>query len=295
MDRLDAMRAFARVAETGSFSEAARKMGISKALASKHVQRLEEHLAARLLNRTTRRVSLTEVGRGYYDRCVDVLDRVAELEAAVQAHQREPRGHLRISGPRVFGEDVLVPCVRTFCTRHPEVTLDLVLEERLVDIVAEGFDVAVRIGRLSDSSMIARRVADYQYVLCAAPSYLERAGTPKAPEDLVNHAAIVNTAITPTDQVEFQRNGQLFNLALRPKIRVNSGRPVRDFALNGDGIGLCLLPTVKQDLEAGALVRLLQDYEAYKRDVSVVYPHGRHLSAKVRAFIDHTVQYCRTL
>jgi len=294
MDRLDAMRAFARVAERGSFSAGARELGISKALVSKHVQRLEEHLGARLLNRTTRRVSLTEVGRAYYEQCVDVLGRVTELEAAVQVHQREPRGHLRISGPRVFGEDVLVPCVRDFCARYPQVTVDVMLEERLVDIVAEGFDVAVRIGRLTDSSMIARRVADYRYVLCAAPSYLARAGTPETPEDLRHHTAIVNTALTPTDQFEFQRDGNTFNLTVRPKIRVNSGRPVRDFVLNGDGIGLCLLPTVKQELETGALVRLLERFEAYSRYVSVVYPHSRHLSAKVRAFIDHMVQHCET-
>jgi len=293
MDRLDSMRVFATVVETGSFSDAARRLGMSKALASKHVARLEQHFSARLLNRTTRQVALTEIGQACYDRCRDLLSRFDELETAVQAQHSQPTGQLRISGPRVFGEDVLVPCVRTFCTRYREMRIDLVLEERLVDIVGEGFDLAVRIGPMADSTLIARKVAEYRYVMCASPAYLAHAGTPEEPEDLAGHDCIVNTSLAQSDHWQFLRDGKTFSLRVPGRIRINSDRPVRDFVLAGQGVGLCLLPTVREDIEAGRLVRLLTHVEAYDRSVSVVYPHARHLSAKVRAFIDHMVEYCR--
>jgi len=289
MDTLDAMRVFARVAETGSFTRAAHRSGISTALASKWVKQLEDRLGARLLDRTTRRAGLTEVGRAYYDRCLGILESVAELEDAVARAQGAPRGHLRVTAPRVFGEDVLVDCVRDFVARYPEISVDLSLEERLVDIVAEGFDVAVRIGELPDSSLIARRITSYRYVLCAAPEYVARAGAPERPEALARHRCIVNTAISPANQWEFLVDGRRTTVTVPARLRVNTARPVRQFALAGQGIGLCLLPTVREDIDAGRLLRLLEAHEAYERSVSVVYPHSRHLSPKVRAFVDHLV------
>ncbi len=290
MDTLDGMRTFAEVAAVGSFSEAARRLGISKALASKYVGQLEERLGSRLLNRTTRKVSLTEVGRAYLLRARVILDEVAELEESVQMEQGRPRGLLRIAGPRVLGEEFLVGEVGRFLERYPDITVDLMLEERWVDIVQEGFDLAVRIGQLQDSAMVARKIADYRYVICAAPGYLAAREAIVRPADLARHAAVVNAVLAPSNQWDFLVRGRVQRVSVTPKIRVNADRSARELVRAGHGVGLCLLPGVKADLEAGRLVRLLEPYEAYARPVSVVYPHARMLSGKARAFIDHLVR-----
>ena len=203
-----------------------------------------------------------------------------------------PRGHLRIAGPRIFGEDALVGWVQAFLEKHAAVTVDLVLEERTVDIVAEGFDVAVRIGDLADTRLIARRITSYRYVLCASPN-IAHAGAPATPDALAGHACIVNSAISPANQWQFIVDGKRRSVGVRPRIRVNCARPIRTLALAGYGIGLCLLPTVRKDIAAGRLVRLLDAYEAYDRIVYAVYPHSRHVAAKVRAFLNHLVDHFR--
>lgn len=289
MDTFTGMRVFAKVVEVGSFSGAARQLGISNALASKYIGQLEDRLDARLLNRTTRKVNPTEVGHAYYTRCVDIIERIDELEDAVQLQTGTPRGHLRIAGPRIIGEEVLADCVDDFLTHHDQITIDLALEERRVDIIAEGFDLAVRIGALEDSSLIARKIADYKYVLCASPDYLKTHGAPKHPNDLAEHTCIVNAAISPTNSWEFIIDGQHTSVTVKPRARVNAARPIRSMVRSGHGIGLCLMPTVEADLAAGKLVRILEKFEAYDRGVFVIYPHSRHLAAKVRAFVDHAV------
>ena len=293
MDTLVGMRVFANVVEAGSFSGAARRLGISNALASKYIIQLEDRLDARLLNRTTRKVSPTEVGRAYYQRCVDIIERVDELEDAVQQQTGKPRGHLRIAGPRIIGEEALADCVNEFLGLHDGITIDLVLEERRVDIVAEGFDLALRIGALEDSSLIARRIASYKYVFCAAPAYLDRAGRPGRPGELTEHTCIVNSAISPANNWEFMVGGKHTTVTVKPRARVNAARPIRTMVAAGHGVGLCLLPTVQADIAAGRLERILQDFEAYDRGVYVIYPHSRHLAAKVRAFVDHAAAWFR--
>lgn len=295
MDTLIGMRVFATVVEAGSFSGAARRLGISNALASKYIAQLEGRIDARLLNRTTRKVNPTEVGRAYYQRCVDIIERIDELEDAIQLQTGTPRGHLRIAGPRIMGEEVLADCVNDFLARHEQITVDLALEERRVDIVAEGFDVAVRIGALEDSSLIARRVASYRYVLCASPDYLKKTGRPEHPSHLAGHICIVNAAISPTNRWEFLVDGKPTSITVKPRARVNAARPIRNMVAAGHGIGLCLLPTVEDDIAHGRLVRLLKDFEAYDRGVYVVYPHSRHLAAKVRAFVDHAATWFKRL
>ena len=168
------------------------------------------------------------------------------------------------------------------------------LEERTVDIVGEGFDLAVRIGELTDTSLIARRIMAYRYVMCAAPAYLERAGMPQSPTALDGHEWVINSVLSPANQLEFMIDGRRRAVTVRPRLRVNGARPVRSMVLAGRGIGLCLLPTVERDLAAGRLVRVLEAFEAYERTVYAVYPHRRHLSARVRAFIDHVVEHFRT-
>jgi DNA-binding transcriptional LysR family regulator len=291
MDTLEGMRVFARVVDAGSFSEAARRLGISKALASKYVGQLEERLGVRLLNRTTRKLTPTELGIAYYARCARIVGEVEELEGSLRVGHATPSGHLRIAGPRIFGEDALVGCVTAFIEQHPAVTVDLVLEERTVDIVAEGFDLAVRIGELADSRLVARRVTSYRYVLCASPDYLARAGAPETPDALAGHVCIVNSAVSPTNQWQFLVGGERRSVSVRPRIRVNCARPVRSLALAGYGIGLCLLPTVREDLAAGRLLRLLEAHEAYDRAVYAVYPQSRYLPAKLRAFLDHLIDH----
>ncbi len=295
MDTLDGMRVLSKVVEEGSFSGAARKLGISTALASKYIGQLEDRLGARLLTRTTRKVNPTDLGRAYYDRCTGILEQVDELEDAVQQQTSSPRGHLRIAGPRVFGEEVLARCIEYFIASYPDITVDLVLEERVIDLVTEGFDLAVRIGALPDSAMIARRISSYRYVLCASPEYLNEKGHPQHPKELTAHTCIINSNISPTNQWQFLDGGKRISVTVSPLIRVNSGRPIHNMVLSGRGIGLCLLPSVEQDIENGRLVRVLQEYEAYDRDINVIYPHARHLTAKVRAFVDFAADYFRKL
>jgi DNA-binding transcriptional LysR family regulator len=287
------MRVYACVVDAGGFSAAARRLGLSKALASKYVGQLEQRLGVCLLNRTTRKLTPTEIGKAYYARCARIVGEVEDLEGSLHADHATPRGHLRIAGPRIFGEDALVGCVTAFLEKHAGVSVDLVLDERTVDIVAEGFDLAVRIGELADTRLIARRITSYRYALCASPEYLAGAGAPVTPEAVTGHACIVNSAISPTNHWLFMVEGKRRSVAVRPRIRVNCGRSVRDLALAGHGIGLCLLPTVQEDLAAGRLVRLLEPYEAYDRTVHAVYPHSRYIAGKVRAFVDHLVDHFR--
>ncbi len=295
MDMLQGMKVFVDVVDTGSFSAAAARQRISKALASKYVGRLEARLAAQLLHRTTRKVTPTATGHACYERCVRILDDVGDLMEAVQSEQGELRGSLKIAGPRVLGEDLLVEAAQIFLLRHPAVTIDMALEERTVDIIGEGFDLAIRIGDLADSTLLARKLMAYRYIHCAAPAYLAARGNPESPEALKDHACIVNTAISPTGQWRFERGGKAFAVAVPARVRVNSGRAARDLAVAGLGIGLCLLPTVAEDLEAGRLTHLFSDNQAYDRTVYAVYPPSRHLSLKVRSFIDHLVESWRPI
>ncbi|MDG2244150.1 MAG: LysR substrate-binding domain-containing protein [Rhodospirillaceae bacterium] len=287
MDTIDGMKAFARVIESGSFTKAARRLGISTALASKYVRQLETRLGAQLLNRTTRSVRPTKVGQAYWERCNRILSEFDELEDSVADQHVRPRGQLRIAGSRAFGEDMLVPAIGVFMESHPEITVDLTLEERMVDIIAEGFDVAIRAGELADSSLIGRRIASCPYYICASPEYLTEHGTPNTPQDLVDHRCIINTGITPANDWQFSINGQKSQVTVPSTVRVNAARSTATLVKAGQGIGLCLHSAVKDDLESGALIRVLRKFEAYDQSVYAIYPKSHHLSGKVRAFVDH--------
>jgi len=293
MDTIDGMRVFAAVIEAGGFSAAARRLGMSKALTSKYVAQLEERLGARLINRTTRRLNATEVGTAYYDRCIRILGEIDELEEAVANQHGAPRGLLRVAAARAFGEDMLVDAVADFMTAFPDITVELMLDERQVDIVGEGFDMAVRLAALEDSAMIARRIAAYPFVVCASPEFLSRAGTPSTPQALSRADCIVNAAISPTGQWQFVLNGEPASVTVRARATVNTARATATLVRRGLGIGVCLYSTVREDLAAGRVVRLFKENEAYDRSVYALYPHGRHLSAKVRLFVDHLVETFR--
>lgn len=284
---LTAQATFAQVVEAASFSAAARTLGLSKSAVSKQVGRLEARLGVQLLHRTTRRLSLTEAGAVFYEGCQRMLAEAEAAERAVTHLAAAPRGHLRLNAPMSFGVLHLSPHLPDLLRRCPELTLDLALNDRLVDLVEEGYDLAIRIGRLPDSSLIARRLAPSRTVLCAAPAYLEAHGIPDRPRDLKRHACLLYS---------YQADGEAWRLtgpegaervAIAGRFRVNNGDALRQVALGG--LGIARLPTfiVGDDLRAGRLQRILPDWEiAAEAAVHAVYPATRNLSPKVRAAID---------
>lgn len=288
MDRLAALEAFAKVAETQSFSEAARRLRQSKSAVSRHVAALEADLGARLFHRTTRSLTLTEAGRGYFARASRILADLEEADASVSQLQAAPRGHLRVNAPMSFGFLHLAPALGDFLALYPEVELDVTLTDRFIDLIDEGVDVAVRIGTLTDSSLVARRLAAIRRVLCASPDYLARRGVPQTPDDLKGHDCLSNTNITVTREWRFIHpdDGKPWPVEVKGRMSANSGDMLRVAALRGHGF--VHLPTfiVGEDLKAGTLVSVLEPYISQDLTLNAVYPTARHLSPKVRAFVD---------
>lgn len=286
MDQIDAIRVFLEVTERQSFTAAAAHLGLSKALVSKHVAALEERAGARLLNRTTRAVALTEAGQAFHERARATVTAWDAMMEAPTAGTRQPKGLLRVAGPRVFGESVLARLVAEFLHGQPNLRVDLALEERRVDVVGEGFDMAVRVGVPEDSSLVAVRLAAFPFVLCATPGYLERRGEPRSPPELAAHDCIVNTAIAPNGQWTFRVDGRTTRLAIPARVRVTSDQPVADFVRAGLGIGLCFRQPVAGELEAGSIVPVLERHHAYDRAVFALVPHRRFMPAKTRLLLD---------
>lgn len=285
---LSSMLIFARVVETGGFTAAAAELGLSKSAVSKQIATLEDRLGTRLLNRTTRTLSLTETGAAFYERCLDVVSAAQAAEEAVQHLAAAPRGELRINAPMSFGVRYVAPVLPDFLERYPELTVDLVLNDRLVDLVEEGFDVGVRIGALSDSSLVARRLAPARRVVCAAPSYLARAGTPRRPEDLRGHDCIVYSYLPSGTQWRFRhpRHGKR-RVKIGGRLKGNNGDAL--MAAAAGGLGIALTPTfiIPGELRSGALQVLLPDWRiAPEIEVNAVFPASRNLSLKVRVFVD---------
>lgn len=291
MDRLSEIEAFVRVAEAASFSAAARRLGASKSVISRHVSALEARLGARLFHRTTRALTLTEAGQGYLERTRRILADLEEADVAVGQLQAAPRGRLRINAPMSFGFLHLAPAIPDFLARHPEVDVDLVMNDRFVDLVDEGFDVAVRIGTLTNSSLIARRLAPIRRVVCASPDYFHRHGVPETPDDLKAHLCLPNTNISLLHEWRFRTaEGQPWPVEIRGRMSANNGDALRIAALKG--LGLTFLPTfiVGVDLQAGTLNTVLDPFIPQDMTLNAVYPHARHLSPKVRAFVDFLAQ-----
>lgn len=286
MDRLAAMQAFAAVVEQGSFTAAADALRQSRAMVSKHVQDLEAHLGARLLNRTTRRISLTEAGQVYYQRTARLLGELEETEAAVGALQATPRGRLRINAPVTFGVLHLSTAVAEYMAAYPEVSIELTLNDRVIDLVEEGYDLALRIAQLADSNLIARRLAPCRTVLCAAPSYLESHGRPRQPLDLAEHNCLGYLYAQSREAWTFDGADGPVSVRVRGTLEANNGDALRAAALLG--LGIVLTPTfiVGAELRDGALIPLLPEYRTPEVGIHAVYPHSRHLSAKVRSFVD---------
>ncbi len=289
MDRLQAMLAFRAVADSGSFSAAARQLGRSKAVVSRLVAELESHLGARLLNRTTRRVSLTELGRGYHARCVQLLADLDELEGLARDAQAVPRGRLRLAGPHAFGEGFLVPALHAFGTQYPAIEIDLTLTDRFVDLVEDRYDLAIRIAELPDSTLVARRLADMRLVVCASPDYLARHGSPRQPADLARHTCIVDTNLRQPATWPFEVAGQRTGVRVSGRYAVNSALAACELAVAGDGIALAPDFVADGHLAAGRLRPLLAEFATPPRGIWAVYPHRRHLALRLRVLIDFLV------
>jgi DNA-binding transcriptional LysR family regulator len=287
VDRFDNMRVFAKVAESGSFTGAAARLGISTSMVSQHVKELEERLAARLLNRTTRKVSLTETGRAYYERCTRLLADLQETEQAVSDMHAAPRGELRINASPSFGPLHLVPAIADFTARFPAISVELMLSDRVADLIDERFDVAVRVEPLQDSSLVARQLAPCRVVVCGTPGYFEKRARPSTPADLTNHNCLTLTGSSLYRMWHLRAaDGTALHLSPVGNLRTNNVLVLLSASLAGHG--LARLPTylVSEALRSGRLVTVLDDYMPPPYTLRAVYPHNRHLSAKVRTFVD---------
>ncbi|MEO1191987.1 MAG: LysR family transcriptional regulator [Pseudomonadota bacterium] len=294
MDSLNAMEVFVRVVQAGSFSEAARNLNLTPSAVSKQVSRLEDRLGARLINRTTRRLGLTEEGSAFFERAQRILTDVEEAEQAVTHLHGAPRGTLKLNAPVVFGHGHIAPLLPDYLARYPEMRVDLSTNDRFVDLLEEGLDLVIRIGDLSDSSLIARKLAVTRRVVVASEAYLKKHGTPKTPQDLTGHNSLVFLYRAVRNVWEFQGPEGAQSVEVKGDVETNSIEVILQLVLAGHG--LALMPTwlVGEYLQRGELVQILQDYVAPDAQIYALYPPGRHLSPKVRSFVDYLVQHFKT-
>ncbi len=287
MDRLAAVEVFTRVVEQGGFSSAAKLLGLTPSAVSKQISQLEDRLGARLLNRTTRRLSLTEVGAAFYERGQAVISALNEAEDAVTNLTAAPRGVLKVTIPVAFGQAHIAPVLPGFLTAHPEIILEVRQTDEYVDIVQDGIDVAIRVAELKDSSLIARKIAPAKRVVCASPAYLLRHGVPKRPEDLAEHNCLIFTERTARDDWVFGTGPDRRVVSVTGTVRTNSIEVLVRAAVEGLGILRVAGYVVTDHFRNGQLVSLLREVPVADSAVYAVYPAGRHLSPKVRSFIDY--------
>lgn len=290
MDKLTSLQVFSHVARGGSFAAAARDMNMSRAMVSKHVMQLESDLGVRLLNRNTRQVSLTEAGAEYLERLGHILAELDDAELALTTLNTEPRGLLRLNAPPSFGAFHLVPLLAEFMQAYPNVHVEMKLTDRAADVVEEGFDLAIEVGRLADSSLVARVLAHSRLVICGSPDYLRKHGTPQTPEDLANHNCLTSSRFPPRDEWPLRSpDGDRLH-KVSGTFRSNIGDAVHRMAVQG--IGLTMLPTymVGQDLKKGRMQAVLTEYEPTPYMIAALYPDRRYLPAKVRSLMDFLVE-----
>ena len=286
MDQFKEIESFVAVAQLGSFVKAADRLGISKAMVSRHVSELEARLGVRLMQRSTRRVSLSDAGAEYLQRCVQILGELHDANAAVSATAVQAQGLLKVTAPLTFGIRHMAPLWGEFLRIHPRVELEVNLNDRVVDLIEEGYDLAVRIGQLASSSLIARRISGTRLVLCASPRYLQQAAPIHALDDLGDHDVIAYTYLATGEQWSFTGPQGARSITVHPRLRSNSGDTCRAAALADQGIVFQPSFLVGEDLKAGRLVEILPQYAGPELDISVVYPSRHHLSHKVRAMVE---------
>lgn len=291
MDRIDAMQAFVAVADLEGFAPAARKLGLSPSAVTRLVAGLEEHLGARLLQRTTRSVTLTDVGARYLERARRILGDVEEAEASAQAERTQPSGRLVVSAPLMFGRLHVGPLMSRYLKQYPEVSAELRLSDRMINLVDEGVDLAVRIGHLADSSVVARNVGDMRRLVVASPGYLKKHGKPVKPSDLAGHDIIQFTSNSSLSEWRFTENGREIRVPHSSRFFTNSTDAAVRHAEQGGGLINVLAYQVAEQLKAGRLKILLADYEPPPLPIHLVFPTSRLLSAKVRSFVDLVVAH----
>lgn len=287
MDKLDSMQAFTAVVNAGGFAAAARQMGLSRSQVNKLVINLEDSLGVQLLQRTTRKVTPTDTGLAFYERCRGILAEVAEAEAAVTQYQTEPKGTLRVNAPMSFGTQYLAPILPDFLAQYPELQVELALNDRFIDPIEEGFDITLRIAaRPTTSSLIVHELCPAPRVLCAAPSYLQRHGIPDHPDQLRQHSCLHYGYLAPLNLWHLKGPEQTHSIRVQGTVCSNNGEVLRQAALKG--LGITLLPTfiVGADLESEALQVVLSTYESPAIAVHILYPVSKHLSTKVQLFKD---------
>lgn len=286
MDLFGSMKMYVAVVDGGSFAAAADKLEMSRAMASKQIQKLEEHLGTRLLNRTTRRLSLTETGRAFYERSLQIIGDVEEAEQIAGQMTRRPQGVLRVTLPLSYGQHRLAAIIGDYTQAYPQVQLDISLSDRKIDLVEDGLDLAIRIGALPQSDLIARKIGGVHSVVCAAPAYIARHGAPRTPAELAGHACLGYTLSGGGTDWRMEGPDGPLTVAISGPIRADNGDIIRLAALSGAGILFQPQFIVDDDLAAGRLVRLLPQWQSAELGVYAVYPSRKHLSAKVRTFVD---------
>lgn len=291
MNRFENMDTFIRVVETGSISAAADRAGVAKSAVSRRLKELEEHLGVQLFHRTTRQMNLTDSGRAYYHQCVRILEDVLEAELATSQAHGTLKGRLKVALPQTFGVMHMGPAINEFLLENPQIEFELDFNDRSVDLMQEGFDLAIRIAKLPDSSLIARRLAPIKHVLCASPAYLEKHGVPQTLDDLANHQCLVYSLIRDSEHWLFNSpQGEPEKIKIHPYLKTSSGEFLRSAAV--DGLGLVYLPSfvVFEEIEQGTLVPLLSEHTRSDLSAYAIYPQTRHLSQRVRAFVDFLVK-----
>jgi DNA-binding transcriptional LysR family regulator len=294
MDTLTRMRAFIAVVEAEGFSAAARKIGRSKALLSKYVRELEDELGALLLNRTTRQFSLTEAGHTYFARASEIIREIDSLQEAVRESAGDVKGRIKLSAPRTFADAQLGQSLIDFARDYPDIVLEIHLDDRFVDLVEEGFDLAIRITRLENSSLIARKLAPFSLRLCASPEAIAKYGKPSRPQELASLPCIIDTNGRWLSNWPFAGGaGETMSVSVSGPIEVNSPIAARAAALAG--LGFAILPDfiAASEIENGRLVAVLDEFLLNGGGIFAVYPHRRYLPAKVRVFVDYLVQWFR--
>ena len=284
MDRFEAMRVFCAVIEAGGFAAAAGRMGLSTSAVSRHVAQLEAHLNVRLLNRTTRRMSPTDEGFAYFERCTQLLADLEESEASVSGKARYARGRLRLTAPIALATLRLAPAFAAFAQAHPQITLDILLSDNVVDFAEEGVDLAIRVGRVGSDNLVARRIGETALLAAAAPAYLERAGTPARAEDLIRHACFTYAYSATGNQWQFVgADGEPLSVRIAGPVNANNGMLLAEMAVAGAGVVYAPCFILAPLIARGLLVRVLADLGACRLPIHAVYPSRRHLSAKVQA------------
>jgi DNA-binding transcriptional LysR family regulator len=291
MDNFGALPVFVTVIETGGFSPAAKRLGISKSAVSKRVTQLEEQLGVKLIHRTTRKLSLTEAGEHFFQHARIAHEAAKDAQDAVTQLQGEPQGRLRINTPMSFGRLHIAPLIPEFLKRYPKITIEMVMDDKVADLIGGGFDIAIRAGDLPDSTLIARKLAPLRNVLCASPEYLELRGTPGDLNELTDHNCLIFTYSKDVKEWVFVKDGQTQTVEVTGNYQVNNSEALREAILQGVGIGRLPTFAAGPDIKEGKLIPLFEQYQMPDKTIYAVFPERQYMPAKVRAFIDFAVEY----